>query len=240
MRAIGSFGYSSSRTVTPIAPAPTEEIVTSTPSTAPVTTVSATVDAGEYAPSRSAPMASNRWRNSSAMAVSNSITPSTVVMTWEAAAAGQVEMRNHQQGQRGGRDAAAGEAHDDRPFHGVVGAVHGGADRFGNGGIEQIGADRGGRMDAEEQYQDRRHQRSAADAGLPDQQADEEAGHDIERMNRREEMHGRPRAPWLPADGAAVEWPLWSSVAPGTTDCGVRKNVPRGQAAGAGRSVLGG
>ena len=35
------------------------------------------------------------------------------------------------------------------------------------GGIEQVGADRGGGVDAEQQDQQRRHQRAAADAGHP-------------------------------------------------------------------------
>ena len=39
IRAIGSFGYSSSSAVTPTAPAPTDEIETSTPSMAPTSTV---------------------------------------------------------------------------------------------------------------------------------------------------------------------------------------------------------
>jgi hypothetical protein len=38
-------------------------------------------------------------------------------------------------------------------------------------------------MDAEQQDQQRRHQRAAADAGHPDQQTDAEAGCNVERIN---------------------------------------------------------
>jgi hypothetical protein len=46
--------------------------------------------------------------------------------------------------------------------------------------VEQVGADRGGRVDAEDQHQQRRHQRAAADAGQADDGADRKAGKGVE------------------------------------------------------------
>ena len=50
----------------------------------------------------------------------------------------------------------------------------GAAAGLGGGGIEQIRTDGCRRVDAKQQDQQRRHQRAAADAGHPDQQADAE------------------------------------------------------------------
>ena len=179
MRAIGSFGYSSSRTVTPIAPAPTEEIVTSTPSTAPVSTVSATVERGEYSLS---PVHAHRKQAVAEQQRDRGQQQHHAEHGGDdvgGGGAGQVEMRNHQQCQRGRRHAAGGEAarRSAIPRCGWRRARR--CRPFGDRGIEQIGADRGGRMNAKQQYQDRRHQRSATDAGLADQQSDQEAGDDI-------------------------------------------------------------
>ena len=63
-------------------------------------------------------------------------------------------------------------------------AVDGGAAAFRRRRIEQIGADRRGGMDAEQKDQERRHQRSAADAGHADKRADGKAGYDVERVDR--------------------------------------------------------
>jgi hypothetical protein len=49
--------------------------------------------------------------------------------------------------------------------------VNHGTAGFGERGIEQVGAHRGGRVDAEQQHQQGRHQRAAADAGEPDDRA---------------------------------------------------------------------
>jgi hypothetical protein len=47
--------------------------------------------------------------------------------------------------------------------------------RLGDGGIEEVGADRHLRGNAETRDEQGRHQRAAADAGQPDEQADGEA-----------------------------------------------------------------
>ena len=52
------------------------------------------------------------------------------------------------------------------------------ADGLGHRGVEDVGADRGHRLDPEDQDQQRRHQRCAAHAGHPDEQADAEPEHD--------------------------------------------------------------
>ena len=50
------------------------------------------------------------------------------------------------------------------------------ADGFGRGGIEQVGADSRGRVDAEQEYEDGGHERPAANSGQPNQEADHQAG----------------------------------------------------------------
>ena len=77
--------------------------------------------------------------------------------------------------QCGGQAAQAQQAHD-FPVHRAVAAVHPAAQRLGQRGIQQIGADRRRGRDAEEQHQQRGHQRPAADAGHPDDQPDQKAG----------------------------------------------------------------
>ena len=52
------------------------------------------------------------------------------------------------------------------------------ADGLGDRGVEDVGADRGHRRDAEDQDQERRHQGRAAHAGHADEQADAEAEDD--------------------------------------------------------------
>jgi hypothetical protein len=49
------------------------------------------------------------------------------------------------------------------------------AERLRHGGVEDVGPDRGHRLDPEDQDQQRGHQRRAAHAGHPDQQADAES-----------------------------------------------------------------
>ena len=49
---------------------------------------------------------------------------------------------------------------------------------LGNCGIEEVGADRGDRVDSEYQHQQRGHQRAAADAGHANQSADNKARQD--------------------------------------------------------------
>ena len=76
-----------------------------------------------------------------------------------------------------GRLPSARRPHD-APVDGLVDAMHQRAAGLGDAGIEQVGAHRSRGMDVEQQDQQRRHQRAAAHAGHPDQEADGETGQD--------------------------------------------------------------
>src|SRR5690242_4235212 len=60
------------------------------------------------------------------------------------------------------------------------------SERLEDRAVEDVGADRVGRLEAEDDDQDRRHQRAAADAGEADDQAEAQTrqrelpGHDVE------------------------------------------------------------
>ena len=58
------------------------------------------------------------------------------------------------------------------------------ADRLRDRGVGEVGADRGGRRDAEHQDQHRRHQRAAADAGHADEDPDAQAERDEGEIHR--------------------------------------------------------
>ena len=78
---------------------------------------------------------------------------------------------------------ATGEPADEAPIDGAVEPVHQCPDALGGRCIEQVGPDRGGRVNAEDEDQERGHQRAAADAGHPDEQADAESRSDIKRID---------------------------------------------------------
>ena len=100
-----------------------------------------------------------------------------------------VDVTQRPDGQDRHRHAAGGEKPHHAPIDGPVVAVHQAAGGLGRRGIEQVGADRGRRMNPEQHDQDRRHQRAAADAGQADQHADGEAGHRVKRLQRRKRAH---------------------------------------------------
>jgi hypothetical protein len=58
------------------------------------------------------------------------------------------------------------------------------ADALRNGGVEQIRTDSRYRVNAEQQYQERRHQRTPTDPRHSDKGADAEAGQRIDRQHR--------------------------------------------------------
>ena len=89
------------------------------------------------------------------------------------AGAERAEMIEQEDHRKSGRRAAERQQAGHPPDHRAVEAMHRGADRFGRGGIEKIGADGGGRVNAEQQHENRRHQRPAADAGDADHQTNE-------------------------------------------------------------------
>src|SRR5579864_6419006 len=76
-------------------------------------------------------------------------------------------------------------------MNGPVETVNQRAAGLGDAGVEKIGSDRGCRMNAEQQNEYRRHQRSAADARQADDGADREAGHDEQRIDVRKEFQAR-------------------------------------------------
>ena len=80
-----------------------------------------------------------------------------------------------QQGEQGCRQAARRQQANDLPVNSTAPPVYPHATGLGNRGEQQIGADRFHRRDAK-QYQQRRHERTATDAGEPDQGADQQAG----------------------------------------------------------------
>ena len=49
-------------------------------------------------------------------------------------------------------------------------------ERLEDGAVDDVGADRDRRLEAEDEDEQRRHQRAAAHAGHADEQADQEAG----------------------------------------------------------------
>jgi hypothetical protein len=93
----------------------------------------------------------------------------------------------------GGR-AAGRQAPGDAPVDRAVQPMHGGAADLGEAGIEQVGADCGGRVDAEQQHQQRRHQRAAADAGETNQCADRQTRQGIERIEAMKKVHDEIRS----------------------------------------------
>ena len=78
-----------------------------------------------------------------------------------------------------GRHAADGQTRHDRPVNMTLEAVGGGGNGLGQRGENQIGADSHDRSLPEHEDQQRRHQRTAADAGKTDDQADQRACGDI-------------------------------------------------------------
>jgi len=92
------------------------------------------------------------------------------------------------QGEDRGGDAAGGAAEDDAPVDGLVEAVDGRARRLGGGGVEPVGADGRGRVDAEQQDQQRRHQRAATNAREADDKPDDEPRDGVYTFNRKMQM----------------------------------------------------
>ena len=115
----------------------------------------------------------------------------------------EVELPQHDQRQDAGRNAAGGEPHHRRPVDAARPAVDSTAADLGRCRVEQVGADRRRGMNAKQQDQQRRHQRSAAHPGHADQHADAETRKDIEGINHRRRPRQRtirrsPSSPPLP------------------------------------------
>ncbi|HKH41617.1 MAG TPA: hypothetical protein VKA41_07145 [Solirubrobacterales bacterium] len=75
-------------------------------------------------------------------------------------------------------DAPGGHPPGERHVHGLQLQVAPAPGGLGDRRVEDVGADRGGGLDPEDQDQERRHQRSTAHAGKSDQEADADAEED--------------------------------------------------------------
>ena len=64
--------------------------------------------------------------------------------------------------------------------------MDGAADGLGRTGEPQVGANRGGRRNAEYEDEDRRHQRAPADSGEADEKADEETRKGVRQVHRQQ------------------------------------------------------
>lgn len=72
-------------------------------------------------------------------------------------------------------------------------AVDGGAGALGDGRVKQVRSDGGRRMDAEQQDEQGRHQRAAADTGDADQRSHEKTGERIKRIEVGEHQIAGPK-----------------------------------------------
>ena len=110
-------------------------------------------------------------------------------MTWLVARALRACPRQDEQRQYGGGHASRCKPAHNAPIHRAAGPVHGRAHRLCRGGVEQIGADGRGRMDAKQKDENWRHERSPADAGETDQKADDKSRQRVKKIDRGQEMH---------------------------------------------------
>ena len=95
----------------------------------------------------------------------------------------EIEFPHHEHGRDARRNAAAGKPDHGRPVNAAPEAVNQPAAGLGGRGVKQVGADSGRGMNAEQQDQQRRHQRAAAHACHSDQQADGKSRCNIERVD---------------------------------------------------------
>src|SRR6478736_2595255 len=82
-------------------------------------------------------------------------------------------------------DRSGGQESGHVPVHVTLLGVDRGASRFRNGGVKQVGSHRRKRVNAEKQYQQRRHQRTATHAGQTHDGADDKTGERIEPVHGR-------------------------------------------------------
>ena len=99
-----------------------------------------------------------------------------------------LEHRDQRHAADRGRHAAQGQPFDQLHVDRLHPQVAPAADRLGHRRVEDVGADRGRRLDPEDQDQQRRHQRSPAHAGHADEHADAKSEEDDCRVH-----HDAPR-----------------------------------------------
>jgi hypothetical protein len=88
----------------------------------------------------------------------------------------RIQERQHDQGERCRWYAASGKPSHHPPVGRAVEAVHKASDRLGSCCEKQVCADSSNGGNAEQNNEDRRHQRSTSDAGHANKRADEETG----------------------------------------------------------------
>src|SRR6266446_10739553 len=88
-----------------------------------------------------------------------------------------------QQRDGGGRDAAGSESADDFPVDVAAARMLPGAARLGQRGEKQVRSHCSHRRNPEYEYEQRRHQRTAADAGEADDRADRKTRKRIEPIH---------------------------------------------------------
>jgi hypothetical protein len=96
------------------------------------------------------------------------------------------KLAHQPQRERTRRQTTSRQQPGDTPIDSFLETMHHRAARLGQRGVQQISPHRGGRVNAEHQHQQRRHQRAAAHAGQTDDGANEKPG------NRVGEIHGNP------------------------------------------------
>src|ERR1700724_1709947 len=132
-----------------MAPAPTEESVTNTPSRSPAKVVSVAVHHGAGSACRVAVSRRSHRCDRTQTAVMTRAMPKAVVI-------------------RGG----------EAPVHRSFESMRQRAAGLGYRRVEEVGPDSGRRVYPEQQYENRRHKRAAAYSGQSDEHSDNEAGHD--------------------------------------------------------------
>ena len=178
---IGSLGYKMSSTQTPIAPAPTEEIVTSTPRMAPTMTVAAAVPRS----SRTGRAAIEAHDAAAKHQDGGGQQQDAAEDNGDQAAGGFALIENGEEAKRddGRRHAAHCQAPHYTPLDAARQSVDDAAGGLADGRGQQIGPDRSSRMNAEEENQQRRHQRAAADASHANQHTDRKTRKCVERID---------------------------------------------------------
>jgi hypothetical protein len=107
-------------------------------------------------------------------------------MTARLAEPGEARQGHDRRGHAAGREPSGYP-----PVDGAVETMDERAATLRDGGVEEIGPDRGRGHDPEDEHQQRRHQRAAPDAREADEAADDETRDRIERINRMDEIeHG--------------------------------------------------
>jgi len=99
---------------------------------------------------------------------------------------------------------AIAQVADEAPIHGLLPAVHEGAEKLGRDAVEQVRSDRDDRIDAQRENQQRRHERTAADARDAHHRADDEPDRDNRQIHGLACLHERRFAQMIEADTVRV------------------------------------